>query len=85
MLRRVALLVVGLWSGVPLTAPIVAGPAKGKSVKYAARMGLLGSRIDEKLSYKDGFEYHRWCVEHMADLCIRLALNPVPQLRPFAS
>ena len=32
-----------------------------------------------------GFEYHRWCVEHMADLCIRLALNPVPQLRPFAS
>src|SRR5688500_19108796 len=23
-----------------------------------------------------GVEYHRWCVEKMADLCIHLALNP---------
>lgn len=27
-----------------------------------------------------GFDYHRWCVEHMADLCIRLAQNPKPQV-----
>jgi len=26
-----------------------------------------------------GYDYHRWCVEHMADLCIRLAKNPRPQ------
>jgi hypothetical protein len=26
-----------------------------------------------------GYEFHRWCVEHMADMCIRLALNPQPQ------
>jgi hypothetical protein len=25
-----------------------------------------------------GYEFHRWCVEHMADLCIRLAQNPQP-------
>lgn len=30
-----------------------------------------------------GQDYHRWCVEHMADLCIRLALEPVAQARPF--
>jgi len=23
-----------------------------------------------------GFEFHRWCVEHMADMCIRLAKEP---------
>jgi hypothetical protein len=26
-----------------------------------------------------GYEYHRWCVEHMADLCIRMAKEPRPQ------
>jgi hypothetical protein len=26
-----------------------------------------------------GVDYHRWCVEHMADLCIRLAKEPQPQ------
>jgi hypothetical protein len=26
-----------------------------------------------------GYEFHRWCVEHMADMCIRLAQNPQPQ------
>ncbi len=26
-----------------------------------------------------GYEFHRWCVEHMADMCIRLAQNPKPQ------
>jgi hypothetical protein len=26
-----------------------------------------------------GVDYHRWCVEHMADLCIRLAKEPKPQ------
>jgi hypothetical protein len=26
-----------------------------------------------------GLEYHRWCVEGMADLCIRLAKQPKPQ------
>jgi len=26
-----------------------------------------------------GYDYHRWCVEHMADLCIRLAKEPSPQ------
>lgn len=26
-----------------------------------------------------GHEFHRWCVEHMADMCIRLAQNPKPQ------
>jgi hypothetical protein len=31
-----------------------------------------------------GYEYHRWCVEHMADLCIGLALQPRQQVRPFA-
>jgi hypothetical protein len=27
-----------------------------------------------------GYEFHRWCVEHMADMCIRLAQEPKPQL-----
>ncbi len=27
-----------------------------------------------------GLEYHRWCVERMADLCIRLAQEPRPQV-----
>jgi hypothetical protein len=27
-----------------------------------------------------GVEYHRWCVEKMADLCIDLAKNPKPQI-----
>jgi len=26
-----------------------------------------------------GYEFHRWCVEHMADMCIRLAQQPKPQ------
>jgi hypothetical protein len=26
-----------------------------------------------------GYDYHRWCVEHMADLCIRLAKEPSKQ------
>jgi hypothetical protein len=26
-----------------------------------------------------GLDYHRWCVEHMADMCIRLAKEPRPQ------
>ena len=26
-----------------------------------------------------GYEFHRWCVEHMADMCIRLAKQPRPQ------
>ncbi len=26
-----------------------------------------------------GYEFHRWCVEHMADMCIRLAQQPRPQ------
>jgi hypothetical protein len=26
-----------------------------------------------------GLEYHRWCVETMADMCIRYALQPEPQ------
>ena len=26
-----------------------------------------------------GYDYHRWCVEHMADLCIRLAKQPSDQ------
>jgi len=26
-----------------------------------------------------GYEFHRWCVEHMADMCIRLAREPQPQ------
>jgi len=28
-----------------------------------------------------GFEFHRWCVERMADMCIRLAKEPGRQLR----
>ena len=27
-----------------------------------------------------GYEFHRWCVEHMADMCIRFAKNPQPQV-----
>jgi hypothetical protein len=30
-----------------------------------------------------GYDYHRWCVEHMADLCIKMALQPRVQVRPF--
>jgi hypothetical protein len=30
-----------------------------------------------------GYDYHRWCVEHMADLCINMALQPRVQVRPF--
>ena len=26
-----------------------------------------------------GYEFHRWCVTHMADMCIRLAREPLPQ------
>ncbi|MDW8327670.1 MAG: hypothetical protein RMK99_13995 [Anaerolineales bacterium] len=28
-----------------------------------------------------GYDYHRWCVEKMADLCIRLAKEPQPQVK----
>jgi hypothetical protein len=31
-----------------------------------------------------GVEYHRWCVEKMADMCIRLAKTPRPQRGPYA-
>jgi hypothetical protein len=31
--------------------------------------------------YSLGYEYHRWCVEHMADMVIRLALEPRPQIK----
>lgn len=27
-----------------------------------------------------GYEFHRWCVTHMADMCIRLAKEPKPQV-----
>jgi hypothetical protein len=30
-----------------------------------------------------GVELHRWCVEKMADLCIRLAKSPRVQRTPF--
>jgi hypothetical protein len=28
-----------------------------------------------------GVDYHRWCVEHMADMCIKYATEPQPQVR----
>jgi hypothetical protein len=28
-----------------------------------------------------GQDYHRWCVEKMADMCLRLATNPEPQVK----
>ncbi len=28
-----------------------------------------------------GYEFHRWCVEHMATMCIQLAQEPKPQAR----
>jgi len=28
-----------------------------------------------------GYEFHRWCVEHMADMCIRFAKDPRPQIK----
>jgi hypothetical protein len=30
-----------------------------------------------------GYDYHRWCVEHMADLCIKMALQRRVQMGPF--
>lgn len=30
--------------------------------------------------YSTGEEYHRWCVTKMADMCIRYAQNPKPQI-----
>jgi hypothetical protein len=30
-----------------------------------------------------GYEYHRWCVEKMAGLCIKFAKEPQPQPAPF--
>src|SRR4029079_1221397 len=30
-----------------------------------------------------GFEYHRWCVEKMADMCIRFAKQPQAQPAPY--
>jgi hypothetical protein len=30
-----------------------------------------------------GYEYHRWCVERMADMCIRYAQQPAPQPAPY--
>jgi hypothetical protein len=32
-----------------------------------------------------GVDYHRWCVERMADLCIDRAKNPRPQMAPFTT
>ena len=29
--------------------------------------------------YSTGLDYHRWCVEQMADMCIRFATEPAPQ------
>lgn len=31
--------------------------------------------------YSLGYEYHRWCVEHMADMVIKLAKSPRPQIK----
>jgi len=28
-----------------------------------------------------GYEFHRWCVEHMADMCIKLAKEPKQQVK----
>ncbi len=28
-----------------------------------------------------GYDYHRWCVEKMADMCLRLAQEPRPQVK----
>jgi hypothetical protein len=33
--------------------------------------------------YSTGQDYHRWCVTHMADMCINYAKNPQPQQAPF--
>jgi hypothetical protein len=30
-----------------------------------------------------GYNYHRWCVENMAEMCIRLAKSPKPQQAPY--
>jgi hypothetical protein len=30
--------------------------------------------------YSLGEEYYRWCINHLADMCIKLAKNPKPQL-----
>lgn len=31
--------------------------------------------------YSLGYEFHRWCVEHMADMVIKLATEPRPQVK----
>ncbi|MBP7998780.1 MAG: hypothetical protein KA314_14670 [Chloroflexi bacterium] len=31
--------------------------------------------------YSLGYEFHRWCVEHMADMVIKLAKSPRPQIK----
>ena len=31
--------------------------------------------------YSLGYEFHRWCVEHMADMVIKLAKSPLPQIK----
>ncbi len=33
--------------------------------------------------YSTGMDYHRWCVTHMADMCIALAKDPRPQQAPY--
>ncbi|NUM45464.1 MAG: hypothetical protein HUU38_12235 [Anaerolineales bacterium] len=34
--------------------------------------------------YSLGYEFHRWCVEHMADMCIKLAKNPRSQVKELS-
>lgn len=34
--------------------------------------------------YSLGYEFHRWCVEHMADMVIRLAKEPRPQIKSLS-
>jgi len=54
------------------------------SIEFAVRDGIpyaidfMNSAPDMDVN-STGYDYHRWCVEHMADLCIRLAKNPRPQ------
>jgi len=59
------------------------------TIEYAVREGVpyaidFMNPAPDMDVYSTGQDYHRWCVEKMADMCIDYALNPRPQIDELA-
>jgi len=60
-------------------------PVPREAIEWAIRDGVpyaidfMNPAPDMDIN-STGLEYHRWCVEKMADMCIRLAKTPKPQV-----